>query len=356
MWGDAGPAVICRCKISKLFVHSNAFCGIFYIFAFASQAMKAAVPVFFTGQTDSLMRNIFFFLIAAASMALPGCGASGSKGQATADTFPEADSAGILRVMTFNVRYDNPADGENGWTFRSRMVADMIMGSAPDILGTQEVLQGQLEELKPLLKGYAMVGVGRDDGACGGEYAALWYRSGRFDEEASGNFWLSETPDVAGSTGWDAACVRVATWAFLRERATGRRILALNTHLDHVGSTARREGVTLILDSVMRIRGGEAAVVTGDFNSSPDSEVYAHVTDSSLATRLYDSRRDATVVEGPDWSYHDFGRLAPGQRTLIDYIFYAGPLRPVKSLVADTMINGRWLSDHAPVVAEFLWQ
>lgn len=305
---------------------------------------------------NDFMKNNFAFLVAIALMVLSGCGFSGSKGSTTADSVSVSSGDSVLRVMTFNVRYDNPGDGENGWKNRSRMVADMIRGFSPDILGTQEVLQGQLDTLKPLLGGYAMVGVGRDDGAREGEYAALWYRTERFDVEDSGNFWLSETPDVAGSLGWDAACVRVATWAFLKERSTGRRILALNTHLDHVGTVARREGITLILDSVMQMRDGGAAVVTGDFNSSPDSEVYAHVTDASLTTHLFDSRRDARLKEGPDWSYHDFGRLSIEERTLIDYIFYAGQLQPLYSIVADSMINDRWPSDHAPVVAEFLWR
>lgn len=147
--------------------------------------------------------------------------------------------ASELSVMSFNVRYANPDDGEYIWSSRAERVCAAIRFYAPDILGTQEVLHPQLIDMKQMLPEYAVVGVGRDDGAAAGEYAALWYRSDRFLLADSGNFWLSATPHVAGSLGWDAACVRIATWARLTDRISGRQLIALNTHLDHVGRRGR---------------------------------------------------------------------------------------------------------------------
>lgn len=277
-----------------------------------------------------------------------------SKGDSAATTQSQAPAN--LKVMSFNVRYDNPADSLDNWKYRRDRVAQAIEFYGADIVGTQEVLHNQLEDLKSRLTDYAMVGVGREDGRQQGEYAALWYRTERLELSDSGNFWLSQTPEVAGSMGWDGACVRIATWARLRDRDTGRELLALNTHLDHVGVAARREGISLILERVNAMRGDLPVVVTGDFNSTPDSDVVAHITGASEPGHLTDTRTASPIVYGPDWTYHGFGQLPENERTLIDYIFIGGPLK-VKSygVLAETL-NGRWLSDHCPILATMNWQ
>ena len=263
--------------------------------------------------------------------------------------------ADSLRVMSFNVRYDNPGDKSNNWQYRRDRVADAINFYDADIVGTQEVLQNQLDDLKLRLPAYRMVGVGREDGASQGEYAALWYKPERFELVDSGNFWLSATPEVAGSMGWDGACVRIATWARLRDRATGRELLALNTHLDHVGTVARREGVTLILDRVAKMRGDLPVVATGDFNSTPDSDVIAHITGKDVPGHLTDTRTASPLVYGPSWTYHEFGNLPVGERSLIDYVFISGPLSTRSYGVLAETNNGLWLSDHCPVLVNLGW-
>lgn len=262
-----------------------------------------------------------------------------------------------LSVMSFNVRYDNPDDSLNNWKFRSDRVADAILFYDADVVGTQEVLVNQLNDLKKRLdKSYAMVGVGRENGKEQGEYAALWYKKTRFELCDSGNFWLSETPEVAGSMGWDGACVRIASWAILRDKESGRELLAMNTHLDHVGQTARREGVSLILNRVKELRGDRPVVVTGDFNSTPESDVVAHVTGDSIPGHLTDTRTASPLVYGPSWSYHDFGRLPLEERILIDYIFIGGPLTVKSYGVLSETKDGSWLSDHCPVLANMIWE
>lgn len=262
-----------------------------------------------------------------------------------------------LSVMSFNVRYDNPDDSLNNWKFRSDRVADAILFYDADVVGTQEVLVNQLNDLKKRLdKSYAMVGVGRENGKEQGEYAALWYKKTRFELCDSENFWLSETPEVAGSMGWDGACVRIASWAILRDKESGRELLAMNTHLDHVGQTARRDGVSLILNRVKELRGDRPVVVTGDFNSTPESDVVAHVTGDSIPGHLTDTRTASPLVYGPSWSYHDFGRLPLEERILIDYIFIGGPLTVKSYGVLSETKDGSWLSDHCPVLANMIWE
>lgn len=271
-------------------------------------------------------------------------------------TVKAVDRCNNLTVMSFNVRYDNPADSMNNWRYRSNRVADAINFYAADIVGTQEVLHNQLNDLRSRLNDYDMVGVGREDGKCQGEYAALWYRKDRFEAVDTGNFWLSATPDIAGSMGWDGACVRIATWALLRDKSTGKELLALNTHLDHVGVVARREGISLILERIASMRGTNAVVMTGDFNSTPDSDVLEHILGESTSGHLTDTRLTSPVVYGPSWSYHEFGTLPYDKRVLIDYVFIGGPLKAMRYGVLSETRDGLWLSDHCPVLATMSWK
>lgn len=148
-----------------------------------------------------------------------------------------------LVVMTMNMRYDNPEDGENNWRFRRERIAAMLREQAPDVFGTQELLANQYDDLGALLPDYRSVGVGREDGDRAGEFNAVFFRADAFELLDSGTFWLSEEPERPGSKGWDGACERLATWVVLRRGGDGREFLFINTHLDHVGEQARREGV-----------------------------------------------------------------------------------------------------------------
>jgi endonuclease/exonuclease/phosphatase family metal-dependent hydrolase len=266
-------------------------------------------------------------------------------------TLPEQTSKDSgINVMTYNVRYDNPEDSLNNWKYRKENAANAIRFYDIDILGTQEVLHNQLSDMKSLLPGYEVIGVGRKDGKEQGEYSALWFKKSRFSLVKSGYFWLSQTPDVPGSLGWDGACERIATWAILKDKTTNKSLFVLNTHLDHVGKVARRESVKLLLNSINRIGQKLPVIVTGDFNSSPSSSVIKSLTDSGNALHLTDSRTVSPIIYGPAWSFHDFGKLPLNARELIDYIFVRGGLKVLKYGVLAETNNTTYLSDHAPVM------
>lgn len=254
-----------------------------------------------------------------------------------------------LNVLSFNIRYDNPEDSLDNWQYRKDRAANAVKFYDADIVGTQEVLHNQLQDLKERLPEFTALGVARDDGKEDGEYNVLFYRTDRFDELESGTFWLSETPETP-SLGWDGACNRVATWARLRDKESGKEILALNTHLDHVGKVARREGVNLMFNKVNELGKGAPVVVTGDFNSEPESDVVAHITNPDDPNHLTDSRAVANVVYGPRWSWHDFGKIPYEYRPLIDYVFVRGDLNVDRYGVLAETENGEFLSDHAPVL------
>ena len=255
-----------------------------------------------------------------------------------------------VNVMTFNVRYDNPDDSLNNWNYRKDRVANAIRFYDADIVGTQEVLHNQMEDLRQRLPGYESIGVGREDGKEAGEYSALWYRADRFTAKESGWFWLSETPEVAGSKGWDGACERIATWAKLQDKLTGKELFVMNTHLDHVGVAARREGVKLVLDKIQELGGNLPVILTGDFNAEPESDVIKQVTDTADPEHLTDARTVADLVYGPNWTFHDFGSIPYEHRERIDYIFVKNGLEVLKYGILAETEGDAYLSDHAPVL------
>ena len=252
-----------------------------------------------------------------------------------------------LTVMTLNMRYDNPEDGANNWRFRRERIAELIRSEAVDLLGTQEVLANQFDDLQALLPGYRAVGVGREDGARAGEFNAVFFRSDRFELLDSGVFWLSENPETPGSKGWDGACERLATWTVLRDKSGGE-LLFINTHLDHIGEQARREGVALLLLRIETLRAGRPVILTGDFNAEPSSPVVARVVADSALRSAWDT---APIRSGSAWSFSDFGQLPEEERPLIDYVFYGGGLEVVSCSILPDTLGGGYLSDHAPVEA-----
>ena len=261
--------------------------------------------------------------------------------------FTACGSATSLSVMTFNMRYDNPEDGQNNWRFRRERIAGVIKAQEVDVLGTQELLSNQFDDLSGLLTGYQGVGVGRLDGAESGEYCAVFFRKDRFTLLDSGTFWLSETPEVVGSLGWDGACERIATWVVLRDR-DGRELFFIDTHLDHVGQVARDEGVSLLMKRIETLSGGRPVILMGDFNSEPGSSVVAHVQKDGV---LRDAKAIAAQRSGTDWSFSDFGQIPEAERPLLDYIFVSGGIEAVRYEVLPDTFDGGYVSDHAPVMA-----
>ena len=146
-------------------------------------------------------------------------------------------SAGIqaqaLNVMTFNIRYNTAADSANAWPFRKDKAASQILFHEVQLLGVQEALYEQIQDLQQRLVQFKYVGVGRDDGKQKGEFSAIFYDTTRLQLIASETFWLSEQPTVPGSKSWDAAITRIVTWARFRDRKTKKAFFAFNTHFDH---------------------------------------------------------------------------------------------------------------------------
>ena len=210
------------------------------------------------------MKTSILTLLAAAGFAAAAFAAP------VADATPEGEA----KIISYNIRLGVADDGANSWEHRREATLRMLEREAPTVFGIQEGYLFQVKYIEENLPQYGRVGVGRDDGKEGGEIMAVFYLRDRYDLLDHGDLWLSETPDRV-SRGWDGACNRTMTWVHLREKATGKEFYYFNTHLDHKGVVARREGVKLVVREVQQIAGRKAAVVVGgDLNSTIDDRIF----------------------------------------------------------------------------------
>lgn len=267
---------------------------------------------------------------------------------------PSSVAAPPVRVMSFNIRYGTAKDGENHWDKRQDFVIETIRAYNPDLVGGQEVLDFQADFLQQRLSDYTLVGGGRDDGKRKGEYSPILFRKDRFEPLAHGQWWLSPTPEVVGSKGWDAALPRIVTWARLKDRRSGQTILFYNTHWDHQGKVARVESGKLMRRLIEDHRGGDdlPVIVTGDFNSTEESDQYRSLTvGDGSGLKLIDAHRAVHPERQPDEAtFNGFKGIRQGMR--IDWILHSPHWEATGAAIDRTEKDGRTPSDHYPVTAE----
>ncbi|HRY97886.1 MAG TPA: endonuclease/exonuclease/phosphatase family protein [Bacteroidales bacterium] len=252
---------------------------------------------------------------------------------------------GQTTLMSWNIRYDNPEDGDNRWKLRREEVAGLIRTYRPDILGVQEGLYAQVEFLDTVLTGYDYTGVGREDGYRQGEFAAILYHKERVQLLDSRTWWLSDTPDTV-SVGWDAALERIVTYGKFFALSTGDTFYVFNTHFDHIGQVARERSAELILQIIdgMGIM-EKKIVVMGDLNAGPEERPVA-----ILSSRLEDPRRmNGILRSGPEGTFNAFKQDATLE-SRIDYIFVKNLVPKVFQHIPERRSNGLWPSDHLPVL------
>lgn len=253
-----------------------------------------------------------------------------------------------LRVMSFNVRLPLASDGENRWEARRERLIGTLRDAEPDVIGTQELYPEQAEAIVAALPEYRWFGRGRRGGREGDEHMGVFYRHAALRVIESGDFWLSDTPDVPGSISWGHLFPRMVSWALFERSADGRRFYLYNTHLPYrdEDAAARLRGVETILARLAELPGAVPLVLSGDFNATPDSPEYAR-----LAGALDDAWTTAAVRHGPAATFHAFSGKAERR---IDWIFVRGfVVRSAHTL--DTADAGRYPSDHFPVLAVLAW-
>lgn len=249
-----------------------------------------------------------------------------------------------LNVLSYNIRYNNPRDSVNAWPNRKEWVSSLVKFYDTDILCIQEGLADQVDYLKSAT-GFAVEGVGRDDGQRAGEFVAIYYNPSRFVKRVSGHFWLSETPDVP-SKGWDAAIVRLCSWVRLYDKVRKQEFYVFNTHYDHMGTVARFRSSELIQKQILLIAGDFPVILTGDLNVTPETEAVA-----VIKTFLSDAREvSQEPAYGPEGSFNGFNFTAPLKQR-IDYIFTSKQFKVLKYGILSDSKDQRYPSDHLPVLA-----
>ena len=251
-----------------------------------------------------------------------------------------------IKVISYNVRYNNPNDGKDIWENRRSTIVNFIKNENPDFLGLQEVNHAQLLFLNSNLSNYSFVGVGRDDGKTKGEYSPIFYNNNLFDLIKSNTFWLSSTPDRI-SVGWDASMERICTYAVFKTKKNKKNIWVFNTHFDHIGIEAREKSADLIISMVNKLTKPEDYIIlTGDFNLLDDSKPIMN-----LQSNFNDTNKN---LEKTDKSYGTFNnfKLNFVSKSRIDYVFEKNfKLINSRHIIVKTP-EGRWASDHHPILAK----
>jgi len=254
-----------------------------------------------------------------------------------------------FNVMTFNIRLNTPADSSNAWEHRRDKVYSQVRFYDVDILGIQEGLIGQVNDLKSVMNIHKFVGVGRDDGKEKGEFSGLFINTEKFRILNSGTFWLSLTPDIPGSKSWDAAITRICTWALLKEKCGRHRFYVFNTHLDHMGPISRVESIKLILLKIDELPRHYPVILMGDMNSTgvedPIKTISAHTNNIPL---FNSAELSAERHYGPLGTFNNFKSHEANEQP-IDFIFVTGDFHVLKHATISESWNGHFSSDHFPV-------
>lgn len=251
-----------------------------------------------------------------------------------------------VKVITYNIRYDNASDGENRWSLRKDKIVEMFGFYEPDVFGIQEGLSNQLAYLDSCLPQYHYLGIGRDDGKTQGEYCAIFYKKDIFEVIQTSTFWLSETPDTV-SRGWDAACNRICTYVLLKNKKTHQKLWVFNTHFDHIGKNARQNSAILITERIKQLnKKNYPVVLMGDFNMTPDEEPIKYISNMLKDSKLL-YKGNSRENEG---TFNAFEFCKP-VTFRIDFIFTGG-LNVKKYRILTDSYQCRYLSDHLPVMIE----
>ena len=253
------------------------------------------------------------------------------------------DKPAEITVISYNIRMGVAKDGTNSWEYRYPASAMMISDQKPDIFGLQEAYDFQVKYMDEYCDGYKSVGVGREDGKSKGEHMSIFYNKKKIALLKWGTYWLSETPDKP-SIGWDAACIRTATWALMKDKASGKKFYYVNTHLDHVGPIAKKKGLKLIVDRIKEMNPqGYPMILTGDFNTEPhEAEILGE-----LDTLMNSARKTAVATDNGD-TFNGWGK----GKGVIDHIYWSEFSTCTSfEVIRKPYMDRKFISDHYPVKA-----
>lgn len=265
-------------------------------------------------------------------------------GEITVSSVPEK-ADGTTRIMSFNLRCADDKEGliKN----RSKLAVAILDAYSPDSFGVQEATGKWINILdKSFSSKYARVGEARDKKGYFSEYSAVYYLKDKYELLDSGTFWLSETPEVKYSVSFNSACVRIASWAMLKNKETGETYTHINTHLDHVLESTRVGQIGVLTEKLKEFQKEGTVVVTGDFNTYCDGDVYASMLKITDDTRLIAKETQSGIT------FHDYGKIKDEGQGPIDYIFVSKNTKSSLYKIIDNTFNGMYPSDHYPICSD----
>jgi endonuclease/exonuclease/phosphatase family metal-dependent hydrolase len=257
-------------------------------------------------------------------------------------------SAETLRVMSYNLRYASNSK-PNAWPDRRPIMVDCLKKSDPDIIGTQEGVYHQLKELASDLNEYRWIGTGREGGSRG-EFMAIFYKEDRFEPLEYDHFWLSDTPEVIGSSSWGNTVKRMVTWVRFKDKKADTEFYLVNTHFDHQVQAAREKAAELLLSRVKKLNQDLPIIITGDFNAKGGAnKAYDILTADGYLTDTWNTAKEkrGDLVA----TFNNFKRAIPGDNR-IDWILTRNVEAPAWIEINTCQQGDQYPSDHFPVTIE----
>lgn len=259
--------------------------------------------------------------------------------------FAQKNSSRDIKIMTFNIRLGIVDDGENNWKYRSEYLCQTIKKFNPELLGLQEAFLFQIDEILKHFPNLALVGVGRDDGKQGGEYSCILYDKNRFKVDTTETFWFSDTPNIPGSKHWGNNITRICTWAKFTDSKTKKKLYFYNVHLDHESQPSREKSTELLLAKMNKQKEKLPTILTGDFNCDEENPAIRTI----LAGGLTDTYRIKNKKIKEEGTFNAFKGNKDGER--IDFVFTSKHIKTKQSGIIRDSYNGKFPSDHFPVIA-----
>ncbi|MCF8259252.1 MAG: endonuclease/exonuclease/phosphatase family protein [Melioribacteraceae bacterium] len=248
------------------------------------------------------------------------------------------------QIISFNIRYGSADDGDNSWEFRKSILFEYLKSRNVDIIGAQEVLDFQIDEILEQLPNMDYVGVGREDGKNSGEYSPIFYNKNKFKLMDGNTFWFSDTPDVVASKSWGNNYTRICTWAKFKTPKGEESIFVFNVHLDHESQNSREKSVDLLITKISEIAGVNPVIITGDFNAGESNPAILNMKNNFVDTYRIKNPKTEVVGTFNEWIGED-------SKEKLDYVFVNNRLSVAEAAINKFNRNGKYPSDHFPVSA-----
>jgi len=263
-----------------------------------------------------------------------------------------------VKVATFNVRYNSANDGPNIWSERLPLIQSFLSKEYFDIIGMQEVTSQQLLDLQRILPEYSFAGMARDVKSENDEYCPIFYKKEKFSLLAKSQFWLSETPEIPESIGWDGAFPRIVTWVKLKSNLSGHIFFVFNTHFDHMSEMAREQSAIVVMKKIKEIADYAPSVLTGDFNADKSSKTYKLLTTNWNTYISFVDTEDLAkkFVNKDSTTFNGYSKTAPYVK--IDFILVNGFFSVNNYKIHIEREDELFISDHYPVsvTLDFLFE